>query len=102
MHDVCDVERRDFRGGAHQWRRLTSLADPHVFSRKDWGAAGGEFDCEGKSFGRKAEDGLKARRASKTRARLGGRHVVEHLTNPGLFLLCSSSLYTVIRVGDIV
>jgi len=57
VHDVCDVERRDFRAGTHLW---ASANEPWawaicVSSAKRIGAQReGELSCDGKKFGRKA------------------------------------------------
>ena len=58
VHDVRDVERRDFRAGTHLW---ASGNEPWawaicVSSAKRIGAQReGELGCDGKKFGRKAK-----------------------------------------------
>ena len=73
MHDVCDVERRDFRSGVRIWRRPTYLG--RVFGRKDWGATRGGREEKGvdRMATRVSEGGFRA----EARRRTGGRHVVE-------------------------
>ena len=85
VHDVCDVDRRDFRGGVRLWRRPTCLGRSAGLRPYGLGCDEEGLDCVGIGV-RADEERLEARRVDEERKEGGamagqcrahrGRHVV--------------------------